>query len=307
MLCPYCLKDTPKVATCLRCKEQLPSLYTQGYSVFNPPVVLSAVGFSGHGKTVYLAALLHTLQHRLPRAWPGFYRQGLDQNSIDTVKQNLGLLESGNLPESTRRNFPRPSLHLLDKLPKFNSRQLAIYDPPGEAFEDNLAMEKFASFVTLAKTVVFLVSVVDFYKSVADELHRLMEVYSLGMNSIKANTRRQQQNLVVTFTKADLMINDHFFGKREEITKYLNAEHPNEICDLKNYLARMQFISRELADFTLNDIKAESFFNFSRSHFKKINYCAVSALGTAPEGNRLSEVMQPKRVIDPLLWVIRNS
>ncbi len=54
MLCPYCLENTsPPV--CGSCKETLPPLYVGRNS---NPAILSAVGFSGHGKTVYLAMRL---------------------------------------------------------------------------------------------------------------------------------------------------------------------------------------------------------------------------------------------------------
>ncbi len=51
MLCPYCLENTsPPV--CGSCKETLPRLYVGRNG---NPAILSAAGFSGHGKTVHLA------------------------------------------------------------------------------------------------------------------------------------------------------------------------------------------------------------------------------------------------------------
>ena len=58
MLCPYCLENTsPPV--CESCKETLPRLYVGRNG---NPAILSAVGFSGHGKTVYLAGLLDAME-----------------------------------------------------------------------------------------------------------------------------------------------------------------------------------------------------------------------------------------------------
>ena len=60
MLCPYCLENTSP-PTCGSCKEPLPPLYV---SRNGNPAILSAVGFSGHGKTVYLAVRLSGTRKR---------------------------------------------------------------------------------------------------------------------------------------------------------------------------------------------------------------------------------------------------
>lgn len=57
MLCPYCLRQTVP-PTCDNCKEALHPLYSNRSE---NPAILSAVGFSGHGKTVYLARLPHVV------------------------------------------------------------------------------------------------------------------------------------------------------------------------------------------------------------------------------------------------------
>ena len=150
MICPYCLQNTSdKESKCKRCNEPLPAMYTQrhGKAFAQPPAILSAVGFSGHGKTVYLASMLHEMEKTLTAVWPRFYRQALDIDSVKTVQANLALLRKGELPESTRRNFPRPSLHALTDIPQYGSRDLLIYDPPGEAFESDEGIERFAHFV----------------------------------------------------------------------------------------------------------------------------------------------------------------
>jgi hypothetical protein len=241
----------------------------------------------------------------MTRSWAGFYRQGLDMDSIDTVKTNLRMLERGSLPESTRRNFPRPSLHKLANMPKYKNRCLAIYDPPGEAFEEDLRVEEFAGFVTQARTVLFLVSLVDLEEPLAGDLYRLLEVYTLGMVRLRADTRRQR--LVVVFTKADWLLGERFFGKRPEVVAYLQRNDQAEIRDIKRYLDGMERVSAELADFAANGLGAQNFINLANDKFKSLSFSAVSALGSPPEGDRLSEAMQPRRVLDPLLWVLEKS
>ena len=204
---PYCLKNTSGAA-CGECKENLPPLYVRNYGsgFARNPAIFSAVGFSGHGKTVYLAAMLHTMRENLTQTWPKFYRQALDVDSVRTVQQNLALLQKGDLPESTRRNFPKPSIHQLTDMPHYGTRGMLIYDPPGEAFETDEAMERYARFVQRARVVVFLVSLLDLQEPRADDLYRLLNTYVLGMAKMRASTKNQ--HLVIAYTKADRMIPD---------------------------------------------------------------------------------------------------
>lgn len=307
MLCPYCLHDSAvKDGKCPDCDKELPRLYIQNYQRRRPPVVLSAVGFSGHGKTVYLAALLHALQSSLPRpcVWPGFYRQGLDMDAIQTVRENLKMLEQGDLPESTRRNFPQPSIHMLAKMPKYKDRQLIIYDPPGEAFEEDLRMEQYAGFVIRAKAVLFLISLTDLEDPIAGDMHRLLEVYTLGMDRLGATTKKQ--HLVVAFTKADLLLGS-YLQDYPALVAYLQESQWDEIGQVKSYLKKLNGLSEQLAGFTRDLLRADTFANLAEDKFKSVTYCMVSALGSPPDGNRLSQVMKPRRVADPLLWILEKS
>lgn len=299
MLCPYCLENTsPPV--CESCKETLPRLYVGRNG---NPAILSAVGFSGHGKTVYLAGLLDAMERDLTAAWPKFYRQGLDMESVRTVQQNLTLLHQGTLPESTRRNFPRPSLHLLSDIPQFGSRHLVMYDPPGEAFETDEGIERYAHFVQRAKVVLFLVSLPDLPEPRGSELHRLLETYVLGMTRMKAKTRNQ--HLVVVYTKADRLKSE--LSRCPVTLEHLNTATPLGLGTPKKYLDRLKQVSAELAKFTETDLAARAFTSMVKKEFRDVSYCAVSALGSPPEDGHLTTAMEPRGVVDPLIWVLDKS
>ncbi len=303
MLCPYCLENTAG-PTCHHCKESLPPLYARRHGALaRPPAILSAVGFSGHGKTVYLAALLHMLEKRLTQIWSKFYRQALDLDSVRTVQQNLALLQKGELPESTRRNFPKPSIHQLTEIPQFGTRDLLIYDPPGEAFNSDEGIERYAHFVQRARVVVFLVSVVDLEAPKSDDLYRLLNTYVLGMARMRAKTR--SQHLIVTFTKADRLIAE--FQKYPKVLDHLRNPDHRPMENPRKYSETLRFVSAELAAYTEQELGARSFVHLTRDQFKSVAYCAVSALGSPPEDGRLSTAIEPRRVADPLIWVLEKS
>ena len=106
MLCPFCLKDTPK-SPCKYCNQNLPPSYVDKHRVKR--AILSAVGFSGHGKTVFLATLLHEMGNRLTHLWPNFYRQALNLESVRTVQQNLEILAEAIYPNRPGGIFLTPA------------------------------------------------------------------------------------------------------------------------------------------------------------------------------------------------------
>lgn len=302
MLCPYCLQNTSAGVKCNHCKEDLPPLYTQQHlRLDKSPAVLSAVGFSGHGKTVYLAAMLDAMATQLPKVWPGFFRQGLDDESVTTVKNNLAMLRQGVLPESTRRNFPRPSAHRLNRMPQYGNRDLLIYDPPGEAFEKDIDIERFAHFIKQAKVVLFLISVNDLDEPKGVHLYRLLEMYNLGMARVKAKTK--YQHLIVAYTKADLLVDS--WKAYPVVRDHLSNNEYTQLENPHKYLRGLKEISESLLIYTRDVLEAQEFINATQTHFKSVTYCAVSALGHPPdEEGHLIAAMQPRCVLDPLFWVL---
>lgn len=304
MLCPYCLRNTSS-SPCKHCNETLTPLYVQQHRAFSKaPAILSAVGFSGHGKTVFLAALLYAMEKQLTRVWKGFFRQALDIESVQTVKANFAQLQQGELPQSTRRNFPRPSAHRLAKMPTYGVRDLLIYDPPGEAFDTDSGIERYAHFAQRARCVLFLVSLDDLPEPKGAELHRLLETYVLGMARLGARPKRQ--HLIVAYTKADLLINE-FSGLSVTMEHLQNNYHEPILSKPRRYQRFLNTISDELATYTTANLGALNFANLAVDAFRSVVYCTVSALGAPPEDGHLVTAIQPRGVVDPLMWLLSKS
>jgi len=270
-----------------------------------PKAILSTVGFSGHGKTVFLASLLHELDTTLPSLWPNYYRLALNQEAVNTLKQNLSILTRGDLPESTRRNFPAPSIHQLNNIAQIGNRVLIAYDPPGEAFESDELIESYAHFVRGSPTVIFIISLKDLAEPRGEEAYRLLNNYLLGMARLGAKTRNQ--HLIVTFTKADQLLAE--LERYPLVLQHLATPAENQVRRPKDYLKQLKLVSAELEKFTLQDLRAQNFINLvrARNNFKSYQFCAVSALGSAPENGHLASNFQPKRVVDPLIWVLDKA
>jgi len=215
MFCPFCLDDIKFkkeklnnnhhtfIYMCPTCKEQVPALYAQGYKKY-PPVVVSAIGFRQHGKTVYFASLFYTLKKlTLARDWPDFFTMGLNEDSLDTVYNNARMLEDGVLPDSTPKNFPRPTMIRVEGMPLYPNNTLLFFDTGGECFEKPTQLVQFAGFVRRAKAVLLLISVPDMDDPRA-EMQKLLNTYVVGMGELDG--RSSDQHLIVVFTKADQMV-----------------------------------------------------------------------------------------------------
>ncbi|HEY0171063.1 MAG TPA: hypothetical protein VGB98_08565 [Pyrinomonadaceae bacterium] len=317
MLCPFCLTELqPRASQCGPCSRHLPSDYVKAHGNWwrKKPAIVSVIGFSGHGKTVYLASLFYALQKLAPNAWAGFYRQGLTLKTLEMLYRNLDLLMEGRLPDSTQPGFPEPNIDRLHKIPQFGDRTLLIYDPPGEAFEllgeEGEYIQKHAGFVRHSRCALFLVSLKDMMTrfettdAVANEMHRLLETYNVGMTNMGAP--RRSQHLIVVYTKGDLLPGN-FEGLPEEVADYLERDGVTSLRELGSYMEGMRRNSRLLREFSRGVLNAENFLGNADDHFKTVEFCAVSALGAQPVGDRLSERITPRRVLDPLLWVLEKS
>lgn len=314
MFCPFCLTSVrfkqvkpagfhAFVYLCPSCNEQVPALYAQDYRQY-PPVVTHAVGFRQHGKTVYFASLFYTLKKLgLARDWPQFFTMSLNEDSLETVYANVRLLEKGALPDSTPKNFPRPIMVRVEGMPMHPNSTLLFFDTGGESFEKPTQLVQFASFVRYAQTAVLLISVPDL-EDPRVEMHRLLNNYVVGMRELGGRT--QNQHLLVVYTKADRLVT-HLIPSWEDLHFYLVEGAVYHLARPDGYLERMYEISERLLEFTEHKLHAYEFVNAAQANFKSVNFSLVSALGTEPEGARLTSEIVPLRILDPLLWVMENS
>ncbi len=317
MLCPFCLAEVKlnaeKVAgrmtpvyLCPECNEQVPALYTQGYRNY-PPVVVSAIGFRQHGKTVYFSSLFYALK-KLPLAdyWPTFYTMALNEDSLDTVYGNVRMLEGGELPYSTPKNFPRPTMLRLEDVPLFRhvDYTLLCYDTGGECFERPTQLVQFAGFVRRARTAMLLFSLTDM-EDPAGEMFRLLNTYLVGMGELGA--RIEEQSLVVVYTKADRMAVrfPSWSTAWHDLEEYLLAGSVESLAQPRGYIRQMERVSGRLNDFTREELQAGEFLNAARRNFRGVAFTIVSALGAEPSDGRMPVHVAPRRILDPLLWMIK--
>jgi len=307
--CPFCLNEvkfenyTCPHPDCKNLKNPVPPMYIKDYRRY-PPVIASAVGFRGHGKTVYFSSLFYILQQGvLAESWRGFYHTPLSTEGLRIIFEKADELSKGKLPESTPKNaFPEPVLVRVSRVPLQEDCTFLFYDVNGESFENPDEFDKYAPFLRHARTVLFLISVSGLHNPQV-EMKALLDKYILGMtNNLKAETR--DQHLVVVYTQADKI---KFSNEWHDLKTYLTEGALTSLKDPKGYMGSLDWVSTRLHEFTENELRAASFLNAAKGNFKSIALCMVSALGTEPSNGQLSIEVVPRRIIDPLLWMMKKS
>ena len=302
MICPYCAEEIPANSQqhygCTISKnKEFPPFYVDHHSREGSvePIVLSVVGFPGHGKTVFLCALFDYLDNHLTYMWPDFFNLVLDQGSLSTLNDNRRMLRNGVLPPRTERSFPRPGIFRLTKMPHSASGNglpplvdttVLIYDPPGEAFATEEKIVEFASFVKRSDCVLFLIDLTTLGDSMADEMALLLDTYVLGMR--RMGIKKRSQHMIVVYTKSDEMKVsvpefENFLEREPRLRDYLNQQRPATLADPHAHLKQLADISSLLETFTWSELNAGRFIHVAKDWFASVSYTVVSSLGAAPE------------------------
>jgi hypothetical protein len=268
--------------------------------------MVGVVGFSGHGKTVYLTSLFSFFQRFLPY-WPGFYYRSLDDFTHRILYEQVPLFERGSLPDSTPANFPSPTLLHYRNLPVFNDAFLAFYDTAGEVFLDSQLVARNGYFVGHSDTVLFIVSLPDLDPTQLDnELSRLLDTYIRAASDLLKVNLAEHQNLIVLFAKSDLYTNQ----MPPELVTWLNTGTA-EWYLLEGGLQRLYDVdhaSMQIEEWLRHDLGAHRFLNMTQSHFKRRRFALISATGYVPSDKALHRDridFQPLRILDPFFWMIR--
>ncbi|MCL2386297.1 MAG: hypothetical protein FWC89_01990 [Defluviitaleaceae bacterium] len=298
-ICPFCHNDIPQSAG------------------FAPSTVVSVVGASQSGKSVYLTSLIHTLKTITPRHFPIFCTPiNNEMGRKFKYEYEDPLIENGMLLDPTQKEKQQePFIFTFsfsdETKPEIN---IAFFDVAGEGMVDTAYMDIYAAHIRNSTAILFLVDPLQFRavgKKIqlknglnyelgfsdepVDVLSGLVEdyIYKLGGGVAKIPT-------AVVLTKTDLLESLRYDGE------YL-SEHTRMF---ENYTHRTFFnltefcnINAETEDF-ISEVDP-NFRNALKRRFADLGFFAVSALGTQPDGQRVAS-FAPMRVDEPFLWLLHR-
>ncbi len=311
MICPNCLsrdsinfEHEKNLHRCTSCKEEVPKYYIKLMNEAVKELILGAVGYTGHGKTVYMAVLFKMLK-RVTAVWNRGYYNAVNRESLKKIYADISELERGHLPEATPKVFPKPVIMEMAQIPRYDRKCLILYDTSGEVFKDPEDISEHGKFVLKSPVALFLVSLPNLIQKYEDrwpeQLDHLLNAYILGATAM--NTDLTKQSLVVAFSKGDELVP----YLDQDIVEYLQTGDIDRYGqDTEDYLHDMEEISERLEEW-LRKKNCISFLGCAEDKFKVAKFCIFSSLGAAAQGNNLAsrlEDQDPKRVLDPLLWAL---
>ena len=314
--CPYCLmptrpqlenRNSKSVYLCQwpDCGAEIPRDFVEQPKIHR--AIVGLIGFSGHGKTVYITALFHLLQ-AMQNKWEGFYCRSLDHYTIKSFHDRIHRFKEGQLPESTPANFPLPSLFHFHAVPYFGEGYLSFYDTAGEIFEDSQLIPQQGRFLANSDIAIFIVSIGDSGEQWPTRLEELLDIYLNGVYNAMHTDLKARQHLIVVFSKSDTLI----------------GQVPPEIEELlmkgsypwyAGFLSGEEMITR--LEQSSNDIRrwlekqgASGFVKKAADYFKSTEYTVIASTGAAPAGDRLVAKLtdeDPRRVLDPFFWTLAKT
>ncbi|MCL2372059.1 MAG: hypothetical protein FWC78_01475 [Defluviitaleaceae bacterium] len=295
-ICPFCHNDIQQSA---------------GYA---PSTIISVVGGTQAGKSVYLTALVHTLKTITPRNFPIFCTPISNEMGKKFKLEYEGpLINDGILLDSTQKEKQQePFIFTFsfadDRKPEIS---IAFFDMAGEGMVDPAYVDIYAANIRNSSGILFLVDPTQFssiggkillknglkdegfYDEPADVLSGLVEDYIY-----KQGGGVSQIPTAVVITKSDLL------GALRHDGEYISPNSP--IFEHFNHQESFNLSAFDDIDIDVDDFISAAdpnFRNALKRRFARLGFFAVSALGSKPEGSRVAS-FAPLRVDEPFLWLL---
>jgi hypothetical protein len=306
---------------CPLCGETLPRIALQ-----TPNLPFSIIGVSNSGKTNYITVMLH----EMGRA-PGLRLALGHQNTATLDHQNENykrIYEDHVPPESTAGGETMPQIWYIKNLLKKRGNNVptytfTIFDGAGEDHEHSLdPSSAVCRYIKASKAIIItldpliletirkggIVNENDMRNSLAgsESVHKnAVDIVNSLADYIKTargiDTRKLLKiPVAVVLTKFDTVKNS--FSENDVI-----RSPSMNVRDGKISMGEIQQVDEEIRSW-LEKIGERSFIDALESHFKEFHFFGVSSYGEPPKNvTKLSEKINPTRVLDPILWLFKKA
>lgn len=310
------IKDKYDVTTdkrlCPYCHNELPITSGRG-----PTSIVSVVGASQVGKSVYMTCLLYVLEHYVSERFNGALIAGNSEYN-EEIKENQQIVF-----EYNKMLEPTPKEHIDPLIANFRFKDdtkppitFAFYDVPGEGMTDKSYIDKHGEHIKNSSGIIFLVDPLQM-----KTLRKKLNILNKEEQGDFTAKYQEPKDILVYFY-------ENFIGKesgaatdiptavvvtKTDMLKNLNDPEylsPNSNI-FKNYKHSIYFdldefenINGEMKRFLG---KADSPFKGAmEAYFRNTSYFGVSALGSNPQNLEINinNTINPLRVEEPFLWLM---
>ena len=298
-ICPFCHNDIPKNAG------------------FAPSTIISFVGASQSGKSVFMTSLIHALKTITPRNF-NIFCAPINHEMSKKFKYEYEdpLIENGQLLDPTQMGKQQePFIFTFsfadDSKPEIN---IAFFDVAGEGMVDRTYLEIYAAHIRNSSGIMFLVDPLQFravgrkiqLKNHMDyDLHYAEEPVDVLGGLVDDYIYKQANGMSMIPTAVVLTKTDLLEALRDD-DEYINPNsHMFTNFTHKGFfdLSAFENINGEVDEF-IEQIDP-NFRNALKRRFGNLGFFAVSALGSRPDviKQRVAS-FNPMRVEEPFLWIL---
>jgi GTPase SAR1 family protein len=284
-----------------------------------PSNIISIVGASQVGKSVYMTSLIHTLQNTTASNFNAACMP-LSAEISRKFRQNYHepIFERGSMLQSTNPNEQQEPFifQFVFKDEREAPLTLVFFDVAGEGMVERDYLDIYAAHIKNSSGILFLVDPLQI-RSIRDKArisigeeegefaNRYDEprevVISLFENFI-AHQHNSKTDIptAIVLTKSDMLV--HLMEEDSEYIRPNSNVFRNVVH--KGFLNKTEFdnINGEISRFIENVDRP--FKDAIDVYFKNTAFFAVSALGANPVNKQLTGVINPIRVDEPFIWLL---
>ncbi|TPG83578.1 hypothetical protein EEL32_17610 [Brevibacillus laterosporus] len=301
---------------CPKCHNELP--ITAGKA---PSNIISIVGASQVGKSVYMTSLIHTLQNTTANHFNAACMP-LNAQISRKFRENYEapLFERGQLLDSTQKE-KRQEPFIFQFIFKDSEQApliLVFFDVAGEGMVDREYLELYASHVKNSSGILFLVDPLQIRTirdkimfNVGDEPGEFTarydeprEVLITLFENFIGYEEHSKTNIptAVVLTKSDMLHmlkeddSEYIKSNSNVFRNYVHEDHLNT--------TEFENINGEICRFI--EKVDRPFKDALEVYFTNTAYFAVSALGSNPVNQKVTGVVTPVRVDEPFVWLLHQ-
>lgn len=321
--CPFCRNNVEIDARkCGSCHSDVPRIYSENFKRA-APVSVPLVGGSNHGKTVFLFGLVHTLSELShPKIWDKF-----NTRPANPFTENL-TIEINKAKAENRKPFPtnpgererdwrmeptEAGIMLLNSMPLWGSRTLVLRDVGGELYEEFVFHESQREFCQKSPCAIMVLDPTDLTRSPEFAMNTMLNRYINSLEESGIKVEKEARKIVIVISKADALRD----SLPPHLTEYVESDPIRDIVDkgganttltLNNPASMHEYVrgglvtlDEHLRNWVCTLRGGNELIALANQYGIQLRFTLTSAWGDDPD--QITR-MQPKRVIDPFLWLL---
>jgi hypothetical protein len=310
-------KEAAKQLFCDELKKEIPIEFLSMKSL---PIAL--LGAKASGKSNYIGVLINEIKKKMASPFNCSLSMACNKESKEAYDDLYygPLYKSGIVVKGTDAGievppliFPLRFMNAKNKI--VNMAALTFYDTAGENLDDKNQMHKFNRYITNANGIILLLDPLQVpnirdkltangFNGLPDQNTEIYDVLSMIIDvirSVKNITDQIKIPLALVFTKIDVL--ERYDVLPENCCLREESEHIKRGAFVNQDFENTNIQMKDLIENWLDD-DLITYIN----QFKHHSFFGVSSLGGNPTGTKIdSGGIRPRRVLDPLLWLLATN